>query len=271
MALGSSRTMRSRTNPGLHLTLERYPTMVWEVALTQSSSDLAEAAARWIAASLCRVQVVVAIDIISGTKRLRMDLTPSRPNDGEGAGEDANTVGSSQNEGVKWVSQSVLDVIREKGIKEIWCQLWEPSKVEELKTVSENDMNVLTRNDGKRKGRAEPGKEFYCIQRAGDLILKCHAHASQTFKVGWDNPKYPEIESERFLSARSTLLRPYVLRTLKSCLSEALLGIWVQGCFVCSPWTYFNCGICTGRQRRKRTREEWRSYPRSARNSPETN
>ncbi len=185
-------------SPGLDPTLVNYPTLVWEVARTQSSSNLAEAAARWIAASLCRVQLVIAIDIILGTKKLRMDLTPSTlrivQEEGEGAGaeEDTNAVGSSQKieASPKWVSQSVLSQIKEKGIKEIWCQLWEQAEVEELKTLPEEHMNVLVRNDGlekveKRKGVGEPGKKFYCIQQAGSLILKCHAHASRTFKVGW--------------------------------------------------------------------------------------
>ncbi len=50
--------------PGLPNVFAVFPTLVWEVAYTQPSRELAATCARWIACSLGRVLLAIGIDIV---------------------------------------------------------------------------------------------------------------------------------------------------------------------------------------------------------------
>ena len=161
--------------PTLSPALKDFPTVVWEVARTQSSKSLTEDAARWITASLCRTQLVIAIDIV-------LDQNPrSAPRDGEEDGE--GEVESKEGEDQKgWVSTVTLNTIQKKGIKEIWCQFWEPDELVYLDAApTAQHMNVVIRDD--YSAADHRATRYSCIQAIGNRIIKCFASAKKTQQV----------------------------------------------------------------------------------------
>lgn len=161
-------------SPGIHHILSDFPTVVWEVARAQTSKSLALAAGRWTTASLGRVQLVIAIDIIIGDKPLRGDLAAHVDVADDEKGEE-----EEEEEDVVWISEVTVRSIQKKGIKEIWCQLWETVEEKELQSIPAGEaVGVVIQDDGEAIG-----KSFSCIQQHGSLILKCRASAMKTVKV----------------------------------------------------------------------------------------
>jgi hypothetical protein len=191
-------------SPSLSAFAKRYPTILWEVAYTQSSAYVAEKSARWITQSCCRVRLVIVIDIIVGKKpSLTLELEGKEDKDKnddkddkdkedkEDKEDDKDDKDEDDNEdGKYWISKSIPREIRASEIREIWCHFWEPDPPKKLtQPAKAQNIGVLVRTDAdgvlERQGRtAPPVRSYSYIQLIDNKYVQFSARVTKTVKVG---------------------------------------------------------------------------------------
>jgi hypothetical protein len=171
--------------PGLADILAVFPTIVWEVAYTQTSRELAEVCARWIACSLGRVLLAVGIDIVEGlslkTKKAKSEKAKAK----------SEKTKSEKTKSEKTKSEKKKECTR------VDCILWELVESETLPSVPEGEtLNKLVRCDGlednfERVVSVAPGTKYYCISglleggKKGPPFIKYVAGVTRSFQVSF--------------------------------------------------------------------------------------
>jgi len=162
--------------PGLPKILAVFPTLIWEIAYTQTSQELAAICARWIACSLGRVLLVIGIDIVE--KKLKKTRTDKR--------DKKRSEKKSEKQPEKENSED-----SQKVLKHVDCFLWELIHSEELADVPEGEtLNKLVRCDEHSDDPKHPvGTRYYCISglleggKTGPPFIKYVAGLVQSFRV----------------------------------------------------------------------------------------
>jgi hypothetical protein len=144
------------TTPGRPIRLKGWLMVVFEMAWTQTSEELAWVCGQWVTGSESKVNLAISIDVIlkseKGTGKIGKDKKgKNKQEDIEGGAnkhEEAKVeVEKAENEGVKGNLKKPKDREEDKEIAQLWVTLWEVVKAEPLMVTSE-PMNELLHADG---------------------------------------------------------------------------------------------------------------------------
>jgi hypothetical protein len=135
--------------------LKGWPTVVFEMAWTQTSEELAWACGRWVGGSEAKVNLAIGIDVIlkseKGTGESGKNKKGKNKQEGgenERESEAKVEVEKAENENVKG-NLKRKDREEDKEIAQLWVTLWEVVKAEPLMETTE-PINELIRADGKQ-------------------------------------------------------------------------------------------------------------------------
>ena len=138
--------------PGRPIRLKGWPTVVFEMAWTQTSEELAWVCGRWVAGSEAKINLAIGIDVILKSEKGTQAAGESGKNKkgkNKQEGEAKVEVEKAENENVKGNSKKRKAREEDKEIAQLWVTLWEVVKAEPLMETSE-PINELLRADGKQ-------------------------------------------------------------------------------------------------------------------------
>jgi hypothetical protein len=146
--------------PGRPIRLKGWPTVVFEMAWTQTSEELAWVCGRWVAASEAKVNLAIGIDVIlksekgagekgAGESGKNKKGKNKQEGENERESEAKVEVEKAENENAKGNLKKRKDREEDKEIAQLWVTLWEVVKAEPLMETSE-PINELLRADGKQ-------------------------------------------------------------------------------------------------------------------------
>jgi hypothetical protein len=196
--------------PGRPIRLKGWPSVVFELAWTQTSKEVAEVCGRWVAGSEAKVKLAICIDVIlkyekgkdkrSKDKRSK-DKKGNNKEDseegGEGNNRDNEAEEEAENEEVKNDKRKLKKRKQREADKEIaqlWVSLWEVVEAEPLMETSE-PINELLRADGEQDDpfvstNVPPATRFTFVSNFSDFPEQIAAIGQERFKSLAEPPKY---------------------------------------------------------------------------------